>query len=177
MLQHNVAQLLRSPIGTTRSYEIEEGSFQADELEVTNLHGTVRLTRLRGELLLQGSLEGEVIVECSRCLEPYVQSLRMDLELEYQPSVALAAGDDHALTEDDGVYSIDEHHTLDLVEAIREHVILSLPMQPLCRPDCAGICPICGGNRNQGACPGHPDEVDERMAVLARLLSEEDFSE
>lgn len=177
MFQFNVAQLLRSPIGSTRSYEIEEQSFQADEFEVKDLRGTVRLTRLRGELLLQGRLEGTVSLECSRCLERYVQPLHMDLELEYQPSVALVEGEELSLTEQDGVYTIDEHHTLDLAEAVREHIILNLPMQPLCRSDCAGICPICGGNRNEGACPGHEEEMDERLAVLARLLSEEGSTE
>jgi uncharacterized protein len=44
-----------------------------------------------------------------------------------------------------------------------------MPFAPLCRPDCQGLCPVCGGNRNLGECPGH-ETLDPRFAVLADLL-------
>lgn len=175
MVEFNVAQLFRAPIGATRSYEIQEEHLQVDEWQVDNLRGAIRLTRLRGELLLQGWLEGQVILECSRCLEPYAQLLHMDMEVEFRPSVTILAEDESAelAEEEDGVYFLDGHHILDLQEPIREQVILNLPMQPLCRPDCAGLCPICGEDRNKGLCPGHPEQVDERMAALAALLPQD----
>ncbi len=170
MLRYNMAQVLRSPIGTTRMLEIEEEVFWADELEVHHLHGRLLLTRLREDLLLQGWLEGEVILECGRCLEPYTQLLHMDVEIEFQPSISILTGELLPPPEDDSIYLLDGHHILDLTEPIREQVLLNLPMRPLCREDCAGLCPICGKNLNEGPCEGHPEEVDERLAGLSSLL-------
>jgi len=171
MLRYNVAQLLRSPVGATRTLEVKEEVFQADELEIRDLHGRVRLTKLRENVLLQGTLEGVVTLECGRCLEAYAQPLRMELELQFQPSVAILTGEVLPPPEDDTVYVIDGQHTLDLDGPVREYIFLALPMQPLCRPDCAGLCPVCGKNLNEGPCEGHDEEMDERLAILATLLS------
>ena len=177
MMRFNVATLLQSPIGTTRSYDIAEDEFVSDELKVTGLHGQVTFTRLRENLLLQGRLEGIATLECGRCLEPYVQPLHMDVELEFQPSVAILTGEPLPPPEDDSVYMIDGHHIVDLDDAVREQVLLSLPMRPLCKPDCAGLCAVCGKNLNEGPCGGHGEQVDERLAVLAALLAPEEKEE
>jgi uncharacterized protein len=84
--------------------------------------------------------------------------------------VAILTGEPLPPPEDDAVYMIDGHHEIDLAEAVREHVLLNLPLRPLCRPDCAGLCPVCGKNLNQGPCGGHDEQADERLAVLATLL-------
>lgn len=170
MMHYNVATLLRSPVGTTRAYEIAEDEFHADDLLVKGLHGKVLLTRLRENVLLQGTLDGVVTLECGRCLEPYEQPLHMELEVVFQPSVAILTGEALPPPEDDSVYVIDGHHVIDLNEAVREQVLLNLPLRPLCRPDCAGLCPICGQNLNLGPCPGHGEDIDERLAGLAALL-------
>ena len=173
MLRYNVAQLLSASVGTTRTYEVAEESVQADDLEVRNLHGRVLLTKLQENILLQGHLDGEALLECGRCLESYVQPLHMELELEFQPSVAVLTGEPLPPPEDDSIYLIDGHHMLDLEEPVREQVLLNLPMRPLCKPDCAGLCVVCGKNLNEGPCGGHGEQVDERLAVLAELLAPE----
>ncbi len=177
MLQFNVAQLLRAETGVSRSYEVEEEVFQAEELQVSGLRGKVVLTKLRDNLLLQGHLDGEVELECSRCLEPFAQQVHMELELEFQPSIAILTGEPVPPPEDDSVYMIDGRHVLDLAEPVWEQLLLNLPMQPLCRPDCAGLCPICGNNLNESPCQGHDKEVDERLAALAALLNPEESEE
>jgi uncharacterized protein len=57
-------------------------------------------------------------------------------------------------------------------QMIRDVVGVQMPFSPLCRPDCRGLCEVCGGNRNLGECPGH-DEVDTRFAVLSHLYPDE----
>jgi uncharacterized protein len=177
MMRFNVATLLRSPVGTTRSYEIAEDEFVSDGLRVMGLHGQVTFTRLRENLLMQGWLEGMVTLECGRCLEPYVQPVHMDVELEFQPSVAILTGEPLPPPEDDSVYMIDAHHIVDMDDAVREQVVLNLPMRPLCKPDCSGLCSVCGKNLNEGPCGGHGGQVDERLAVLAALLTPEKGAE
>lgn len=171
MIRYNMATLLRSPVGTTRSFQIAEESFSAEDVQVANLRGQITFTRLRENLLLQGWLEGAATLECGRCLEPYVQPVHMEVEVEFQPSVAILTGEPLPPPEDDSVYMIDGHHDADLEEMVREQVLLNLPMRPLCKPDCAGLCPICGQNLNEGPCEGHGEQVDERLAVLAALLA------
>jgi uncharacterized protein len=67
---------------------------------------------------------------------------------------------------------IDVHQILDLTEVIRQGLWLAMPEKTLCRPDCAGLCPNCGGNRNLGEC--HCEALsDPRWASLQALLTEE----
>jgi uncharacterized protein len=72
---------------------------------------------------------------------------------------------------------IDEHHILDLSEVIRQGLWLAIPMEILCRPDCAGLCPRCGGNRNLGECNCDQAAIDPRWGALQALLASELDSE
>jgi uncharacterized protein len=69
--------------------------------------------------------------------------------------------------DDDGYALTDE--AIDLDQVVRDAVGVEMPFAPLCRPGCLGLCPVCGGNRNLGECPGH-ETLDPRFAVLADLL-------
>ena len=71
--------------------------------------------------------------------------------------------------EDDLSTSFYEDETIDLGQLIREQFYLSLPMKPLCRPDCRGLCPDCGTDLNAGACGCVERTVDPRWAALAAL--------
>ncbi len=73
--------------------------------------------------------------------------------------------------DEDEALLIDEHHVLDLSEVIRQGLLLVDPRQTLCRPDCAGLCPRCGGNRNLGECNCDEGLRDPRWAALQTLLS------
>jgi uncharacterized protein len=103
----------------------------------------------------------------------------IELEEEFLPSVPIKdAPVDRVAQEDlDEALTIDEHHELDLSEVIRQGLWLAAPMDALCRPDCAGICPECGGNRNLGECECSEPAIDPRWAALQVLLSEESDSE
>ena len=66
--------------------------------------------------------------------------------------------------------SIPETGILDLSPVLREYLLLDVPLQPLCRPDCQGLCPECGNNRNETACNHPAAEVDPRLSALRALL-------
>jgi uncharacterized protein len=72
-------------------------------------------------------------------------------------------------TEEDAT-TIDEHHVLDLTEVVRQALFLAMPMNPICKDDCAGLCPQCGSNLNQEQCQCERDTVDPRLEVLRQLL-------
>ena len=94
---------------------------------------------------------------CSRCLEEFECPLNLDLEEEYFPSQEMRGY--HSLSGDGDAESfiIDDSHVLDLGEAVRQLTLLALPMKPICRQNCAGLCPNCGQNLNSGRCLCAPE--------------------
>lgn len=106
--------------------------------------------------------------ECVRCLNPYQQEILIDLEEEYLPVIDIETGG-RILLEDQDTFVIDDHHILNLGEAVRQYFLLNLPMQPLCREDCIGICPECGVDLNQQECDCNRSVFDSRWGSLVDL--------
>jgi uncharacterized protein len=114
-------------------------------------------------ILAKGNLAANVELECIRCLEPYAQPVEAEFADEYRPTIDIATGAELTpgpAEADDEYFSISDVHLLDLRESIRQALVLELPMAPLCRDDCPGL-PEAAGLSN---------EVDDRLAVLSRLL-------
>ncbi len=167
-MQINVAQLLRSPVGTTRDYQLCEVIEVASDGHRHLVTGAVRLTRTPRSILVEGRLNTETELTCSRCLGLFTYPLLINIEDEYLPTVDVVSGLPLPPPEEPGAFTIDSHHILDLTEAIRQYSILAIPMKPICREDCAGLCPHCGHNLNQGAC-NCPAPVDPRWSALNKL--------
>jgi uncharacterized protein len=90
----------------------------------------------------------------------------------FQPTVDVVRGTFIQVDEDDTALLINEQHILDLSEVLRQNLLLAVPMQPLCRPDCAGLCPTCGQDLNEGACECDSAGIDPRWADLGSLLAD-----
>jgi uncharacterized protein len=168
-MEINVAQLLKSPIGSVREYEVDEDIDIPDEGTSCEVKGKVGLTRTDSSILARGKLTTRVELTCSRCLSPLRCPLNVKIEEEYYPTIDIVTGARLAPLEDAEHFTIDERHILDLTEAIRQTVVVSIPMKPLCKDDCTGLCPVCGRNLNQGDCGCPPREADARWAVLRNL--------
>jgi uncharacterized protein len=167
MLQMNVSQQLKEPIGATRSCEVNDtvGIAGAD----IQVEGKVTLTRTDRGILVRGTLYTELELTCSRCLSPCSCPLTLRIAEEYFPRIDIMTGASMPVPDEPGCFTIDKHHILDLTEAIRQYTALSTPMKPLCREDCAGLCPSCGYNRNLGECGCLPPDVDPRWTALQKL--------
>ena len=174
-MQINVSQQLKSPIGLMRDYELSESVDIAGGVEM--VEGGVRLIRTDRSILVRGTLHTEVAVTCSRCLILFRCPLTLDIEEEYFPTTDVVSGVRLSLPEEPGSFTIDEHHVLDLTEAIRQYVLTAIPMKPLCREDCAGLCPHCGSSLNQGPCNCLSQGVDPRWSDLAKLINEQKGTE
>lgn len=152
-MQLNTAQLLKEAIGASRSYNINDDlSFTEEEIDRCHIQGDVKLIRTDKGILVKGALEGQSHLMCSRCLTFFEYQLKFKIEEEFFPSIDVTRGYSLPTPEDSNAFMIDTHHVLDLSEAIRQYVLLNLPMKPLCHPDCSGLCPVCGANINEGAC-------------------------
>jgi len=163
----NVAQQLKAPIGTARDYDADETVTIAGN--DSRVQGEAKLVRTDRGILVKGTLHTEVEVVCSRCLSPFRCPLELNIEEEYFPVIDVVSGASLPLPEEPGSFTIDEHHVLDLTEAIRQYALLAIPMKPLCRPGCAGLCPNCGHNLNQGPCGCSSQGIDPRWSKLKNL--------
>jgi uncharacterized protein len=172
-MRFHVAQLLKDGIGTTRSYEVHEVDVVADDGSRSLVEGTLSLLRTKSGILARATLRLRYPDVCSRCLTPIEVPLELHIEEEYQPTVDILTGAPAPRLEDPSAFLIDERHVLDMTEAVRQYQVLAAPMQPLCRPDCAGLCPVCGQNLNESSCACPRDEYDPRWSALAKLAQRE----
>jgi len=167
----SVSQLLQEPTGATRRYELDDATFAIDEmLRMEPVKGRVRLTRTPKGVLADVKAHGNVETECSRCLTQYNQPLELEFSEEFYQTVNVTTGARLPMPDDDDVFLIDETHKLDLGDAMRQYALLTLPPAPRCREDCKGLCAICGKNLNDETCDCVPEQGDERLAVLNKLL-------
>ena len=170
-LQYNVAQLFNESIGSVRDFEVESAGLDLDGIHSGTIRGKVKLMRTNRSILVQAWLKSSVIIECSRCLKELLCPLTINLEEEYFPTIDVLSGRPVPPPDEPGVFTIDENHILDLTEAVRQYLLLALPMKPLCRVDCAGLCPVCGQDLNKRSCGCPAVQPDPRWAKLAQLAS------
>ncbi len=127
----------------------------------------LRLESVVEGVLVTGTAKVQLQGNCGRCLEPITSSEVVDLqELFCYPGKEL----------DDEEASRIENDLIDLEPVLRDAVVLDLPFTPLCRPDCAGLCPLCGANLNKQPDHGHNEAVDPRWASLTEWADPESDS-
>lgn len=132
-------------------------------------HAVIKANRFGDRVLIDGRIEFRASLICSRCLKEFPYPLDIDFEEEFVPSPEVSESGEHELTGEDldlGFYSNDE---IDIDDVIREQLLLAIPMKPVCRSDCAGICPKCGKDLNEGACDCRTEEVDPRLNALKEI--------
>ncbi len=171
------------------------GTASDDEFNVlgpVTFKGT--LTRRADRFQLKGRITAALQLSCGRCLTPFPLPLATAVDLAYIPerppvvapkdavkgdpvkgpakgAKAPAVEEEVELQDGDLDTAFYRDHVLDLAEMLREQFYLALPMQPLCRPDCQGLCPSCGIDRNVETCQCKIEWVDPRLSVLKALVT------
>jgi uncharacterized protein len=162
VLKLNVGFLLSQSLGTSREVDFDMPQVAvSDDLRLAFLNGHLRLSRTTEGILVQGSLNTALDGECSRCLNAITIPITLAIE-------ELFVQISHHKASDTG-FVIHEDAILDLTPLLREEIIINTPLAPLCKPDCAGLCPECGQNLNEGQCDCDTDDIDPRLAVLMQL--------
>lgn len=118
---------------------------------------------------LTGRVRGALELECSRCLEPFQVAVDAAFDMLFLPVSDNTGQGEREVAEEDLGVSYFKEDVIDLGEVIREQFYLALPMKPLCRDDCQGLCPMCGVNRNRGTCSCQTEWVDPRLEPLRKL--------
>jgi uncharacterized protein len=162
MIRFDVSTLTKARLGTSLTLDVETGRQCLTDLELDFIRGTVRAVRVQGGLLIRGTLESQLGLECVRCLESFVLSITLELEEMFR----LPGTDPRP----DAPYAVGDDGWLDLAPLLREQAWVAIPMKPLCRADCQGLCPQCGANLNLESCTCENEEIDPRLALLKDLL-------
>ena len=154
MIAVNVSQLLRAPVGTSRSYEIRDDAPEfSDELQLlTPVEGQLKLTRTNHGILADFAYTVTIEQECGRCLDPARTVIESEFSEEFLPTINVVTGMPEVFVADPDEPRVNANHELDLTESIRQDILLQQPLQPLCRPDCPGLCINCGRELSSGAC-------------------------
>jgi uncharacterized protein len=118
---------------------------------------------------LVGRVRTTLELKCSRCLEPFTAPVDQEFDLRYQPHTVNAGEGEREIEEDDLTTAFYENDEIDLGHLMQEQFYLSLPMKPLCRDDCKGLCVVCGTNLNLDSCACKRDWEDPRLAALKKL--------
>ena len=171
----NVASLLLEPVGATREIRVSLPRLDlGDGLMATDVVAPARLTRLKGQILVNAEVTGSVRLECVTCLTEYDQPIQESFSESFHQTVDVRTGS--GLTkprerlstgneeEEEPGFVIDDNHEIDLAEALRQWIVLSIPMQPSCGPDCPG--PLLRSTESE-------QSGDARFAELASLLDDE----
>ncbi len=138
--------MLNQPVGSNREFHFEYPEIRLrPDLDLKQFSGVVRVTRTLQGMLIQGRFSAQAAAECVRCLNEYEQELNTDFS-------ELFAFKPEGVTDSDLLYP--EDGNIDLEPLVREYLLLELPIQSLCRPDCKGLCQVCGADLNSGDC-GH----------------------
>lgn len=167
-----------------RLEQVREQPFHWDETETVDAkevgHPDVQAlspVRWRGEIqfadpgyLLTATYSYQQTLSCQRCLEPLVESVEQPMQLLLVPAAGAPGSGEHELSEAElGVVEVPEDGEVDLRPLLLEQILLNVPMKPLCRAACKGICPQCGANLNAGDCGCETKEIDPRWQALAAL--------
>ncbi len=170
----NVASLLMEPVGNTRDVTIELDRLPLDEdLTGQNINAEARLTRIKDAILVDARVMGYVRLECATCLTDYDQPIAESFSEPFRQLVDVRSGaalpnsleTDVDTADDEPGFTIDESHELDLGEALRQWIVLAIPIKPGCGPDCPG--PLLRSTDNE-------ERADTRFASLASLLEDDD---
>jgi len=166
-MQINVAQLLKEPVGAKRSYNIDEFAGENEDNHVT---GEIALIRTNHGILAMGTLSTVINGICARCLGQAHTKVTFNLEEEYFPVIDINTGLHVQFSPDD--FTISESHILDLNEAIRQYIIMTTPTRLLCKPDCQGLCPVCGKENDACICMHRNKSYDHRWDKLLQVKKE-----
>lgn len=140
-LKFNVGFLLNTPIGTNRDihFEYPEILLQPD-FHLSGFSGVAKAGRTPQGILIQGVFQGNAPVECVRCLTGFEQTLHTTFDELY-------AFDQRSITESELILPEDGNINLDPL--VREYLLIEMPISPICKSNCLGLCPECGQNLNE----------------------------
>jgi uncharacterized protein len=163
---------LKLPSGTI---DLGEEGQQSGELAVSGQAEVIHEHRgpkdIVADIRLRGKYSGLFELPCARCLEPVETTLAAEFDLIFRPAEADSESAERSITAPETEIGYYLEDSLSLEDVLQEQALLALPVRTLCKPDCKGLCPRCGENRNRHACNCEEGPQDPRWEALADLRS------
>ena len=162
--------------GTSRPFDltISHDDLGLDEPNLKFLGDIVASGEVQKQIAqvnVSGRILADAEIDCMRCLKPVQQSLAMDFSVSFVTPEHFATDKEREVAADDLDTDVIDTDSLDMKHVIREQILLNLPAQLFCRPDCKGLCPECGADRNLIDCDCDLDRTDPRWAALKDFRS------
>jgi uncharacterized protein len=134
------------------------------------VHSQCRITKIGDDVFIKGKITTSLKLHCSRCLSPFEFKVDSNFDLVFLPEELDIANEN--LNDDDLDKFFYYNRIIDVKEIILEQLNLTLPLRPLCSPDCQGICPVCGKKISSGECSCDTEKTDSRLEKLKIFLRE-----
>jgi uncharacterized protein len=167
----DLSEIAHNP-GMHSVQEIDEAC--PEEIKCTEpVKGSIRLTNTGTLLLIEGTVKATAVLECGRCLEDFTMPVSAKIEEEFRVEHVGDAMMVLPMEEDEEASELVKNNILDIGELVRQNLLVELPISPVCKPECLGLCPTCGKNRNMRECSCPPAEVESPFHVLADLLDKD----
>ena len=163
-LRLNIGFILKQSIGYSRDFLFDYTQVKIEkEIELAFLKGSAQVSRTPQGLLTDVYLSTSMSVECVRCLDPF----SLPIETWF---TELFAFSERTVAESGLILPRDGH--LDLNPLAREYLWIEVPINPICQPDCKGLCVICGENLNYTNCQHEEEITDPRLELLKKLRTD-----
>ncbi|MDR3793360.1 MAG: DUF177 domain-containing protein [Terracidiphilus sp.] len=177
-MEFKVSELEREPIDfdlelAPEAVDFGDGAKQKGKMATSGraevLHEHRGPRDIVADIRLRGRFAGKFEVPCARCVEPVEVPLEAEFDLIFRPTEADSEATERSITAPETEIGYYLKDSLLLEDVLREQVLLSLPVRTLCKPDCKGLCPRCGENRNSTACTCEEGPSDPRWQALSGL--------
>ncbi|SRR6266498_4767279 len=157
----NVGFIIHEEVGYSHEILFELNKVKLEDLQLQNFAGVVIIGRTPQGLVVQGKFSANTKLECVRCLREFISPLHWEF-------TELYAFNNKSVSESGLLLPEDAH--IDLAPLLREYALLEIPISPLHKLDCKGLCPVCGQDLNIRDCGHRQPEDDFPFAKLKDLL-------
>jgi len=166
----NVSGLLGETAGAVRDYAVQGVTIDlGDDLRLAApIDGRVHLARTNRGLIVTADFTTKLALQCVRCLRDMEEPIEVEIEEEVLPSIDFHTGTPVQLADgdDEDIVRLTDHHELDLEPTVRDAILLAEPIAPVDRPDCPGLCIVCGKPLDEGSHDHPDDDIDPRLEAL-----------
>ncbi|HSQ40327.1 MAG TPA: DUF177 domain-containing protein, partial [Anaerolineales bacterium] len=163
LLRLNVGFIVNNEVGLSNEFPFDFDKLQIEEdLELRDFHGSAIVGRTPPGLLVTGGFRGTLTTECVRCLCEFDHTVRWEMTEMY-------AFNEKSVT-DSGLILPDDAQ-IDLAPLVRDYALTEVPISPVCKPDCKGLCPTCGQDLNKEDCGHRTETTDSPFSILKDLLN------
>jgi len=166
----DIKELEEGPITLSGEVPLRDLNFDPAEIHISDPIGvTLTAEKHAQRIRVRGRFAVDVEVPCARCLDPVRVPLVSDFDQFYQSNADQQLVGEIVLNERDTEVGFFNGDFIEVSDIVREQILLALPMKPICREDCKGLCPHCGRNRNAEACNCQTSSTDPRLAPLRKI--------